>query len=79
VVVILERVVTSKPALIRERISLRLTKEQRAEASRAEVALIDGRPPRWPTAHRRNVLELVIKPDIGGGVARASLKNLRLS
>ena len=25
------------------------------------------------------VLELVIKPDIGGGVARASLKNLRLS
>lgn len=26
-----------------------------------------------------NVLELVIKPDIGGGVARASLKNLRLS
>jgi hypothetical protein len=26
-----------------------------------------------------NVLELVIKPDIAGGVARASLKNLRLS
>ena len=26
-----------------------------------------------------NVLELVIKPDIGGGVARASLKNLRVS
>jgi hypothetical protein len=26
-----------------------------------------------------NVLELVIKPNIGGGVARASLKNLRLS
>jgi hypothetical protein len=26
-----------------------------------------------------NVLELVIKPDIGGGAARASLKNLRLS
>src|ERR1700732_3325582 len=26
-----------------------------------------------------NVLELVIKPDIGGGVARASLKALRLS
>ena len=26
-----------------------------------------------------NVLELVIKPDIGGGIARASLKNLRLS
>jgi len=26
-----------------------------------------------------NVLELVIKPDISGGVARASLKNLRLS
>ncbi len=25
------------------------------------------------------VLELVIKPEIGGGVARASLKNLRLS
>jgi hypothetical protein len=25
------------------------------------------------------ILELVIKPDIGGGVARASLKNLRLS
>ena len=25
------------------------------------------------------VLELVIKPDIGGGLARASLKNLRLS
>ena len=25
------------------------------------------------------VLELVIKPNIGGGVARASLKNLRLS
>jgi ribosomal protein S25 len=25
------------------------------------------------------VLELVIKPDIGGGVARASLRNLRLS
>jgi hypothetical protein len=25
------------------------------------------------------VLELVIKPDIGGGVARASLKSLRLS
>jgi hypothetical protein len=25
------------------------------------------------------VLELVIKPDISGGVARASLKNLRLS
>jgi hypothetical protein len=25
------------------------------------------------------VLELVIKPHIGGGVARASLKNLRLS
>jgi hypothetical protein len=26
-----------------------------------------------------SVLELVIKPDIGGGAARASLKNLRLS
>jgi hypothetical protein len=26
-----------------------------------------------------NVLELVIKPDIGGGIARASLKSLRLS
>jgi hypothetical protein len=26
-----------------------------------------------------NVLELVIKPDIGGGAARASLKNLRVS
>lgn len=26
-----------------------------------------------------NVLELVIRPDIGGGAARASLKNLRLS
>jgi hypothetical protein len=25
------------------------------------------------------MLELVIKPNIGGGVARASLKNLRLS
>lgn len=25
------------------------------------------------------VLELLIKPDIGGGVARASLKGLRLS
>ena len=25
------------------------------------------------------VLELIIKPNIGGGVARASLKNLRLS
>jgi len=25
------------------------------------------------------VLELAIKPDIAGGVARASLKNLRLS
>jgi len=29
--------------------------------------------------HNVKVLELVIKPDIGGGVARASLKNLRLS
>jgi len=29
--------------------------------------------------HNVNVLELVIKPEIGGGVARASLKNLRLS
>ena len=29
--------------------------------------------------HNVNVLELVIKPDITGGVARASLKNLRLS
>jgi hypothetical protein len=29
--------------------------------------------------HNVNVLELVIKPDIGGGVARASLKNLRLA
>jgi len=29
--------------------------------------------------HDVNVLELVIKPDIAGGVARASLKNLRLS
>ena len=29
--------------------------------------------------HNVNVLELVIKPDIGGGVARASLKNFRLS
>jgi hypothetical protein len=29
--------------------------------------------------HNVTVLELVIKPDIGGGVARASLKNLRLS
>ena len=29
--------------------------------------------------HNVEVLELVIKPDIAGGVARASLKNLRLS
>ena len=29
--------------------------------------------------HKVDVLELVIKPDIAGGVARASLKNLRLS
>jgi hypothetical protein len=29
--------------------------------------------------HNVEVLELVIKPEIGGGVARASLKNLRLS
>ena len=29
--------------------------------------------------HNVNVLELVIKPDIAGGVACASLKNLRLS
>jgi hypothetical protein len=29
--------------------------------------------------HGVDVLELVIKPDIAGGVARASLKNLRLS
>src|SRR6516164_3490430 len=29
--------------------------------------------------HHVNVLELVIKPDITGGVARASLKSLRLS
>ena len=29
--------------------------------------------------HNVNVLELVIKPEIGGGVARASLKTLRLS
>src|SRR5215470_7117590 len=29
--------------------------------------------------HNVDVLELVIKPDIAGGVARASLKNLRLS
>jgi hypothetical protein len=29
--------------------------------------------------HNVSVLELVIKPDIAGGVARASLKNLRLS
>jgi hypothetical protein len=29
--------------------------------------------------HDVNVLELVIRPDIAGGVARASLKNLRLS
>ena len=29
--------------------------------------------------HNVNVLELVIKPDIAGGVARASLKKLRLS
>ena len=29
--------------------------------------------------HNVNVLELAIKPDIAGGVARASLKNLRLS
>ena len=29
--------------------------------------------------HNVNVLELLIKPEIGGGVARASLKNLRLS
>ena len=29
--------------------------------------------------HNVNVLELVIKPDIAGGVARASLKSLRLS
>jgi len=28
--------------------------------------------------HNVNVLELVIKPDIAGGVARASLKNLRV-
>jgi hypothetical protein len=29
--------------------------------------------------HNVNVLELFIKPDMAGGVARASLKNLRLS
>jgi hypothetical protein len=29
--------------------------------------------------HDVKVLELVIKPDISGGVARASLKNLHLS
>jgi len=29
--------------------------------------------------HNAKVLELVIKPDISGGAARASLKNLRLS
>jgi len=29
--------------------------------------------------HNVNVLELVIQPDIAGGAARASLKNLRLS
>ena len=29
--------------------------------------------------HNVNVLELIIKPDIGGGSAHASLKNLRLS
>jgi hypothetical protein len=29
--------------------------------------------------HNVKVLELVIKPDVAGGVARASLKNLRLS
>ena len=29
--------------------------------------------------HEVNVLELVIKPDIGGGDARASLKNFRVS
>jgi len=29
--------------------------------------------------HKVEVLELVIKPDIAGGAARASLKNLRLS
>jgi hypothetical protein len=29
--------------------------------------------------HNVKVLELVIKPDIAGGVARASLKNLRVS
>ena len=29
--------------------------------------------------HNVNALELVIKPDISGGAARASLKNLRLS
>jgi len=29
--------------------------------------------------HNVDVLELLIKPDIAGGVARASLKNLRLS
>lgn len=29
--------------------------------------------------HNLNVLELLITPDISGGVARASLKNLRLS
>ena len=29
--------------------------------------------------HNVNVLELVIKPDVSGGVARASLKKLRLS
>ena len=29
--------------------------------------------------HNVSVLELIIKPDVAGGVARASLKNLRLS
>jgi hypothetical protein len=29
--------------------------------------------------YKVEILELVIKPEIGGGVARASLKNLRLS
>lgn len=29
--------------------------------------------------HHVNVLELIIRPDIGGGAARASLKNFRLS
>jgi hypothetical protein len=33
----------------------------------------------WRWAWASTVLELIINPDISGGIARASLKNLRLS